>query len=332
MTFANIIGHERQKKLLRQAWDNQRMAHAYLFTGAEGIGKRLMATALVRMIFCHSQTGCGTCAACRRVDHNNHPDLHIVEPEGSGIKIDAIRQLQKELAHPPLEAPRRICIIDDADRLNPAAGNALLKTLEEPRSEVMLILVSAYPDAVLETIRSRCQQLPFARLEQKMIAQVLSEQQIDPTESQILAALSEGSLKKALGSDREFFLQQRKEIFKALASLSPGSVVPMLELAEKWSNDKEQLEDLINVLLSCYRDIFVMVSHGSSSLLTNVDMLDRLRHQAAKETALSIQHKLTAILDCRHHLLRNVNRQLAMEHLLIQLTRPLPGHTPPQRR
>ncbi|MCD6526222.1 MAG: DNA polymerase III subunit delta' [Desulfuromonas sp.] len=320
MTFANIIGHEQQKKLLRQAWNNQRMAHAYLFTGAEGIGKRLMAIAVVRLIFCEKQTGCGTCSGCRRIDHNNHPDLHIVETDGTAIKIDAIRQLQKELAHPPLEAPRRVCIIDDADRLNPAAGNALLKTLEEPRAEVMLILISAHPDMVLETIRSRCQQLPFARLEQSMIAKVLSQQQIDDTQCQVLAALSEGSLKKALGSDRDFYIEQRKEVFKSLSALSVGSIVPMLELAEKWAADKEQLDDLTSVLLSCYRDIFLIVSQGSSSLLTNIDMQERIRQHAAKETPLSIQHKLEAILDCRYHLQRNVNRQLAMERLLIQLT------------
>lgn len=320
MTFANIIGHEQQKKLLRQAWNNQRMAHAYLFTGAEGIGKRLMATALVRLIFCEQQIGCGTCSACRRIDHNNHPDLHIVEPDGTAIKIDAIRQLQKELVHPPLEAPRRVCIIDAADCLNPAAGNALLKTLEEPRAEVMLILISAHPDIVLETIRSRCQQLPFARLDQGMIANVLRQQQIDETQCQILAALSEGSLKKALGSDRDYYIEQRKEIFKAISGLSSGSIVPMLELAEKWAADKEQLEDLTSVLLSCYRDIFLIVSQGSSSLLTNIDMKERIAQQATKETPLSIQHKLQAILDCRYHLQRNVNRQLAMEHLLIQLT------------
>ncbi|PLX95071.1 MAG: DNA polymerase III subunit delta' [Desulfuromonas sp.] len=324
MTFANIIGHERQKKLLRQAWRNQRMAHAYLFTGAEGIGKRLMAVALVRLIFCENQTGCGTCAGCRRIDHNNHPDLHVLEPEGSFIKIDAIRELQKELQHPPLEAPRRICIIDGAERMNPAAGNALLKTLEEPRTDVMLILISPQPQNVLETIRSRCQQMPFARLEQSMIRKVLAQQDFNEDESRILASLSEGSLKRALGSDRDFYLEERKERFKAVCILTPGSIVPLLELAEKWAADKEQLEDLATLLLSCYRDIFLVVSQGSNSLLANTDLKERIVHQAAKETPTSIQHKLEALLDFHHHLRRNVNRQLAMERLLIRLVQPMP--------
>nr|WP_320050442.1 DNA polymerase III subunit delta' [uncultured Desulfuromonas sp.] len=320
MTFANIIGHDRQKKLLRQAWNNQRMAHAYLFTGAEGIGKRLMATALVRLIFCENQTGCGTCAGCRRIDHNNHPDLHILEPEGSFIKIDAIRELQRELQHPPLEAPRRICLIDGADKMNPAAGNALLKTLEEPRRDVMLILISAHPEAVLETIRSRCQQLPFSRLDQSMISQVLKQQGFSEDECRILASLSEGSLKKALGNDRDFYLEQRKVLFKAVCTLTPGSIVPMLDQAEKWAAEKEQLEDLGTILLSCYRDVFLVVSQGSNSLLANSDLKERIVHQAAKESLTSIQHKLEALLEFQNHLRRNVNRQLAVERLLIRLS------------
>lgn len=320
MTFANIAGHERQKKLLKHAWQSQRLAHAYLFTGAEGIGKRLMATALVRLIFCEQQTGCGTCVACRRVDHRNHPDLYVLETEEAQIKIDQIRELQKELSYPPREAPRRVCIIDDADRLNPAAGNALLKTLEEPRPDTLIILVTAHPDQVLETIRSRCQQLPFSRLKQTMINDILAKQQLEPEQSSILAALAEGSLKKALGSDRDFYLLRRKEIFTAITNLSVGSIVPMFELAETLSADKEQHDDLICVLLSCYRDLFLLVHQAPPSLLTNIDMEAQLRARARKETPHSIQNKLEAILECRHHLQCNVNHKLAMERLLIRLT------------
>lgn len=320
MPFINILGHDRQKKQLSHAWASKRLAHAYLFTGSEGIGKRLMATALARLIFCDQKTGCGTCAACRRLAHNNHPDLHIIEPDGTQIKIEQIRQLQTELSHAPLEAPRRICLIDDAEKLNPAAGNALLKTLEEPRADVLLILISAYPDKVMETIRSRCQKLPFSRLDQKLISTILTDQDIQENESKIIAALSEGSLKKALGSDRDYFLQQRINIFKSICTLSSASVVPMLDLAEKLAANKEQHDDLIWILLSCYRDLFLLVNQASPSLMTNIDIEHHLRKQAAKESPSSIQRKLMAILECRNHFLRNVNRQLALEVLLMRLT------------
>ena len=131
MTFARILGHERQKDILRRALAGGRLAHAYLFEGPEGVGKRLMALALVRAVFC-PEGGCGVCAACRKVDHHNHPDLHLLEPDGTLIKIEQIRAIQKELSYRPLEARKKVCLIDSADRMNQAAGNALLKTLEEP--------------------------------------------------------------------------------------------------------------------------------------------------------------------------------------------------------
>jgi len=330
MTFTHILGHEQQKKQLKQAWSSRRLAHAYLFTGAEGIGKRLMATALTRLIFCDNQSGCGTCNACRRLDHNNHPDLHILEPDGTQIKIEQVRQLQQELSHPPSEAPLRVCIIDEAEKLNAAASNALLKTLEEPRENTLIILISAHYEQLLETIRSRCQRLPFARLPQNVIAQVLAEHNIDNSENTltpgsngIIAALSAGSLKKALGSDRDFYFEQRQKILKKLSALTPNSVIPMLELAEQLADNKEQLDNIIWALLSYYRDIFLIINKASPSLITNVDMEQQLHAHARRESALSIQHKLNSILHCQYQLLRNVNKQLAMEVLLMRLTNPI---------
>ena len=112
MTFSQILGHDRQKDILRRAVASGRLAHAYLFEGPEGIGKRLMALALVRAVFCQDGKGCGSCSACRKVDHHNHPDLHLLEADGASIKIEQIRSLQKELSYRPLEAPKKVCLID----------------------------------------------------------------------------------------------------------------------------------------------------------------------------------------------------------------------------
>jgi DNA polymerase-3 subunit delta' len=320
MAFANIVGHERQKKQLRQAWSSHRLAHAYLFTGTEGIGKRLMAMALIRLIFCDNQTGCGNCPACHRLDHNNHPDLHLVEPEGNQIKIEQVRQLRQDLAHPPTQAPRRACIIDNAERLNAAASNALLKTLEEPRQDTIIILITSSPEQLISTIKSRCQLLPFQRLEQKMIAAILAEHNSDDSNSTIIAALSAGSLKQALGNDSEYYSEQRQSILKEIYALNPNSVVPRLDLAERLANDKEQIDNLLLILLSYYRDIFLLKNQASPALIINVDMTKQLERQIQRETLLSAQNKLQAILDCHQQIARNVNKQLALDVLLIRLT------------
>ena len=320
MTFSRILGHDRQKDILRRAIDSGRLAHAYLFEGPEGVGKRLMALALARAVICKNNAGCGVCPACRKVDHNNHPDLHLLEPDGTTIKIEQVRNIQKELSFRPLEAPMKICLIDGADRMNQAAANSLLKTLEEPRGDALLILLSARPESLLSTIRSRCQRLPFTRLPQDTLKGVLIEQLgVDEIQGHILAALSEGSFKKALGKDRDLYLKQRLEILKTLTAFSPRSVLPIFDLAQGLAEDKDRLPDILDILQAFYRDL-LLYRHGRPECdLVNIDLLEKIRRVALKENTAALLRKLEAIAASRRQLDRNVNRQLAMEVLLLHL-------------
>jgi DNA polymerase-3 subunit delta' len=320
MTFSQILGHERQKDILRRAVDSNRLAHAYLFEGPEGIGKRLMALALVRAVFCQNGNGCGNCSACRKVDHHNHPDLHILEADGASIKIEQIRVLQKELSYRPLEAPKKVCLIDGAEKLNPSAGNSLLKTLEEPTGDALLILITARPEGVLSTIRSRCQRLPFVRLPQEKLRQVLLDRLgVDETQSHILTALSEGSFKKALGKDRDLYLDKRRTLLKSLTALSPGSIIPLFELARELSEQKEQLPEILEMFQAFYRDLLLYRHGRPEQELVNIDLIDKIRRTAGRETITSLLRKLDAIVASRRQLERNVNRQLAMDVLLLHL-------------
>jgi DNA polymerase-3 subunit delta' len=320
MTFSQILGHDRQKVILRRAFDSDRLAHAYLFEGPEGIGKRLMALALVRIIFCQDGSGCGNCSACRKVDHHNHPDLHLLEADGASIKIEQIRGLQKELSYRPLEAPKKVCLIDGAEKLNLAAGNSLLKTLEEPTGNTLLILITARPESVLSTIRSRCQRLPFVRLPQEKLRQVLLERLgVDETQGHILTALSEGSFKKALGKDRDLFIEKRRTLLKSLTALSSGSIVPLFELARELSEQKEQLPEILEIFQAFYRDLLLFQYGRPAEELVNIDLIDKIRRIAGRETIPSLLNKLDAITASRRQLERNVNRQLAMDVLLMRL-------------
>lgn len=319
MTFANIIGHEQQKKLLHRAFTNGKLAHAYLFSGIDGIGKRLMGMALARLVFCEEGKGCGYCSACRRIDHNNHPDLHVIEPDGQFIKIEQIRTLQKSLAFRPLEAPHHIVLIDQAERLHQSAANALLKTLEEPPNGTMFILLSAQPHALPSTVRSRCQALPFSHLSHAEIEKVLRAQVDDEVQRNILASLAQGSLSKAFGTDRDFYLNTRREIFTAIARLKPASVLPMLELAPTLSSDRDYAEAVTDILISCYRDLFIMVSRASEALVVNTDLEQELRHLGTHCTTAEVTAMLDAILRCRTYLKYNVSPLLAMEWLLSRL-------------
>lgn len=320
MTFAHILGHERQKNILRRALAADRLAHAYLFEGPEGIGKRLLALALVRAVFCHDGSGCGDCPGCRKVDHGNHPDLQLIEPDGTSIKIEQIRELQKQLSYSPLEAPRKVCVIDGADRLNPAAGNALLKTLEEPSRKTLLLLLTPRPDAVLSTVRSRCQRLPFSRLPREMVRDVL-QQQLDrnPLEAHVLAALSDGSFKKALGRNRDLYLDRRKSLLKSLTALSPGSIGPLLALSADLAEDKDVLPELLEIVQAFFRDLLLTQHGATEEELVNRDLLDKIHRVAWRWSPHALLLKLDAISACQRQLERNVNRQLALDVLLLRL-------------
>ena len=320
MTFAQIHGHHRQKDILRRALATGHLAHTYLFEGPAGVGKRLMALALVRALFCQDGTGCGTCPACRKVDHGNHPDLFLVEPEGTSIKIEQVRTLQKELSFRPLEAPWRVCLIDGAERLGPSAGNALLKTLEEPRPGILLILLSPLPENVLQTIRSRCQRLPFGRLPRSEIETVLRDRlDLDEVQGHILASLSEGSFERALGRDRDLYLDERRELLKGLSALSPGSITPCFEMAGTLAADKDRLPEVLEIFQAFYRDLLLFHNGVAEEELVNTDLSDKIRRVATRENIPSLLHKLDALNACRYHLTRNVNPLLALEVLLLRL-------------
>jgi len=323
MTFAQILGHERQKEVLRRALKQDRLAHAYLFSGPEGVGKRLMALALARAVFCLEGTGCGSCVACRKVDHMNHPDLHLVEPDGASIKIDQVRHLQKDLSLRPSEAKRKVCVIDEIDKIGIAAGNALLKTLEEPSGEALFILLTPRPEAVLQTIRSRCQPLAFARLARELMFETLKRQlELDETKAHILTALSDGSFKKALGRDRELFLEKRIELLKSLTALSPRSIIPLFDFAETLSgkeSDRATQQEILEIFQAFYRDLLLFRHGRSEEELINIDLMEKIRRVAGRESIPYLLTKIEALENARRQIARNANSQLVMETLLLRL-------------
>lgn len=321
MTFDTITGHKQQKNILLRALSSQHVAHAYLFSGPDGIGKRMIALAFARALLCENGTSCGGCSACIKVDHNNHPDIHLLNADDSSIKIDQIRALQQELSLRPLEGSYKICLIDGAEYFTIGAANALLKTLEEPQPGTLIILLTNRPEKMLPTIRSRCQHLPFSRLPKQQLAAILKQKlDLNDTEATVLAALSEGSFKKALGPNRELFLEKRGKLIQSLSALSAGSTIPTFSFADELDMEKEILLDILDIFQSFYRDLLLLQHDRPLDELVNLDLIETLQRQKKTMTTASLLLKLKALESARFHLQRNVNRRLALEVMLMRIT------------
>lgn len=317
MPFSDIVGQSGSITVLRRSLAVGKVAHAYLFDGVEGCGKKKTALAFIEAVFCGKEEGCGNCHSCRKMSALQHPDLHLVEPDGSFIKIDQIRELQRELAYRPFEAPKKACIIDAADRLNPAAGNALLKTLEEPPGNALMILLTANVGSVLPTILSRCQRLHFPALSEATIEEYLCKNGSEPESARIAASLAGGSLKKALETDNETALAERKTFLARTFSFSLREIAPLFTAAEELAADKEKAMEMLELVAAFMRDI-LLLQRGCQEVV-NGDLLPLLQREAVQCSPQLAMERIQQVFEARQAMLRNVNPRLALEVLFMRL-------------
>ena len=320
MPFATLLGHEPVIAGLRSAMERDRVAHAYLFAGPDGVGKARAAEAFVQLLSCVARApgpdACGRCRPCRLIADGRHPDLVTVRRDGQFIKIEQVREVTRGVRFPPVEAATRAVIIHDAEALHPTAANALLKTLEEPSQRNVFVLVTSQPNVLLTTIRSRCQQVRFTALDRELVAAwLVREKGIDPETADELAAMSGGSLSAAerlvdveLGALREQWLGE-------LCGLAGQRPTGLLELGETLAAAKDKLPAVLDVLRSALRDVLLKAGGVSADKLT---FRGRRLPKMDAESALGA---LGLIDEAERALSGNVNARLVAEHLLLGLRR-----------
>jgi DNA polymerase-3 subunit delta' len=335
MPFSDIVGHEQTKALFQAAIARDRLAHAYLFHGTDRIGKRLLAIRLAQALLCddigasRERDGCGLCRSCRQIDAQIHPDFMVIRPDpeqaNPQIKIEQIREIEHQLIYRPLVGDRKICLIDDADRLTIGAANALLKTLEEPPDHSLFLLITGRLSALPDTIRSRCQAVrltPPARTQVE--AAVILRRNLPPADARFLAILSEGRLGRALEWNVEEEKTRREELGSLLtppALRSAGTVLTTAETLAKSDRAGEALQ-----WLQCrLRDMLILAVTGGSD-----DMLDpdRLLAQVSPVSTVDIDALLDLLdeidrLEREGH--RHLNLHMALENVLLRV-RSLGGH------
>jgi len=274
--FASVIGHERLRGLLSRAVANGRLPPALLFSGPSGVGKKTLALAVARALLCDVNDGdaCNTCPACHRASRGLHPDVILIEPDGLSIKIEQVRDAVREIAGRPFEGRARAFVFDEAHLLTEQAQNALLKSLEEPPATSHVLLVTASPQALLPTIRSRCQTLRFSPLPQSVLELHLRESTgLSADEARLRAALSGGSLGAALAFESEAWRDLRVELLETLEELVGTGTLGRMSAAERLAEMDNPVLAL-TALRSLLRDLAALRA-GSPALL-NADVASRL--------------------------------------------------------
>jgi DNA polymerase III subunit delta' len=344
MSMSNHIGHESVRKALISANASETVHHAYLFAGPRGVGKHHLARAFIAMVNCIGEAptddsgrridGCGTCRSCRRLlpkdpkAANTHPDLlTLTLGEGErALKIEAVRDMRRVVPFPPIEAAFRFVLIDPAEALTPPAANALLKVLEEPPSRTRFIVISSQADALLTTIRSRCQRITFSPLQDAEVAHGLVERfDVDGPTANAVAAMAEGSLGTGLTLLDDPVMQERDTLLAALAELPPGAIGPAFELASELAEHKASLRTLFDLLRRVYRDA-LLLRVGADSTLSLPGVKETISGPfAARYGERALMLRLELINETERGILRrNLNLKVSLERLVIALTAP-PG-------
>jgi DNA polymerase-3 subunit delta' len=338
--FDELTGNARVKAILKRMLIADRLPGAMLFTGEEGIGKKLFALEIARALNCRTpkdHEACGVCSSCVRIKKlnyptrddpdewtqiiwTNHPDVGLVVAPRRVLRVEQMRQIEKEANFRPFEGKARVFLIDEADKLNDASANALLKVLEEPPKTSHLILITARPAMLLPTILSRCQMIRFSPLTPDEIERHLVKNNIDVKTARLRARAAGGSMGRALSGDLVTFTSQRKAMIKVLNALVlSNDRAQLLRSAEQLNEAqyKDEFEERLDVLETLIRDAWMLSLGVETSRIVNEDLSAELKEVAQKLDPGRAGDWILQIEDLREQLIVNVNRKVTVDSLFL---------------
>jgi len=343
-----LTGNERVKELLKRILKAGRTPGALLFAGEDGIGKKLFALEIAKALNCrspHGVEGCGRCPACVRMARFNypqssesddwkgiiwtdHPDVGMVVAPKRVLLIEQMRLIEREANYRPYEGNARVFLIEDADKLNDASANALLKVLEEPPPTSHIILLTSRPVMLLPTIRSRCQMIRFSPLSPEEIESHLLQNKIASAgEARVRARIARGSLGRALAQDFDDFSGQRAAMLRVLQALSvTEDRIQLLRSAEELNEAKykDEYESRLDILETLIRDAWMLSLGVTDASIVNQDVLPQLKQIGAVLDRRRPADWISQIEEMREQLIVNINRKAATDALFLTMAAAAP--------
>jgi len=326
MRLAELAGQDHAVALLRRAVAAGRVAHAYLFDGPTGVGKRGAALGFGLALICPDRPaeGCGICDVCRRALAGNHPDVRVIAPAGTQMVIDQAQEIVALASGRPHEAPARVVIVDDADRLNVNAANCLLKTLEEPFPGTHLVLVTAAPDRLLPTIRSRTQRVRFVPVRASVLVELALRTGVERTRAETAAALAGGSvarLNELLSSEAAAVPWDAVTALRQAAAGTDMGAIFDAAAALGDKDGKAALPQTLALLGRFYRDAIASACGAEDLVLLRerADELATVADAGRRQGLRPLRRALAAVLEADSALAANVNGPLALERMLMEI-------------
>jgi len=331
-----IFGHQKVVKILQKSLDNNKLAHAYLFSGKEHLGKHLLAQELIKTIYCldwqqqnqklAEKSPCDKCVFCQQLEKRIHPDFYFLKKEEGkkNISVEQVREMQKVLNLGSFLNSYKIALVSLADDLSESAQNALLKVLEEPRKKTILILIANQPELILPTIRSRCQQIKLHSLAKEEVFQALAQLGANREKADILASYSQGQIGLAINfyNNPELFAAEAEKIRKFLLLFNSNLSQRFALIDELLKNYKtnSELNDFLKQELNSWqlvvRDILAL-KNSLENLVVNLEQKPVLASLAQKYSVNKLLMIINNINIIKKYLPYNINPRLAVENLVL---------------